>query len=622
MKLLVAGGAGYLGSVLIPRLLDRGYDVDVVELFWFGNHLPNQVGILNKDIFHLSVEDLKPYDQVIFLAGLSNDPMAEYSPSKNFVLNAAAPAYLGYIAKIAKVKRYIYASSCSVYGYTENELYDETRPVGSSYPYGISKLQGEQAALQLTNDEFSVICLRKGTISGYSPRMRLDLIVNTMFKTALRDGVITVNNPSIWRPILSIEDAATAYIRAVEANAKISGVFNLASGNYTVGEVADVVRSRIEDRLDVRINLNIRHVQDFRNYKVSVDKAANVLSFHPTGDVKSIVDNLIENVSKFQDWDNPLYSNILTFKELDTKVEVPAMVVCTMNIAVIGANGQLGSDVVSAFAESQDTVDSMTHAEIEIGKLESVRTRLEKSRPAIVVNTAAMHHVENCERDPEQAYSINATGVRNLALVTRDLGVPLIHVSTDYVFDGKKNAPYVEDDAPLPLNVYGNSKLAGEYHARTINPRHFVLRTSALYGKHPCRAKGGRNFVDLMLELARTRDRVRVVNDEFVSPTPTIDLAREIVCLSRTDAYGLYHASSENSCSWYEFAEEIFSLAGVDVKLEAAAPGEFPAKAPRPRYSVLENRELKSIGLNLFTSWKVGLQRYLLESGIAAPAAR
>jgi nucleoside-diphosphate-sugar epimerase len=326
MKLLVAGGAGYLGSVLIPRLLDRGYDVDVVELFWFGNHLPSQVGILNRDIFHLSVEDLRPYDQVMFLAGLSNDPMAEYSPSKNFVLNAAAPAYLGYIAKIAKVKRYIYASSCSVYGYTENELYDETRPVGSSYPYGISKLQGEQAALQLTNDEFSVICLRKGTISGYSPRMRLDLIVNTMFKTALRDGVVTVNNPSIWRPILSIEDAATAYIRAVEANAKISGVFNLASGNYTVGEVADVVRSRIEERMDVRINLSIKHVQDFRNYKVSVDKAANVLSFHPTGDVKSIVDNLIENMSKFQDWDNPLYSNILTFKELDERVEVTAMV--------------------------------------------------------------------------------------------------------------------------------------------------------------------------------------------------------------------------------------------------------------------------------------------------------
>src|SRR3984885_7523433 len=236
MKLLVAGGAGYLGSVLIPRLLDRGYKVDVVDLFWFGNHLPRQVGILNKDIFHLSVEDLEPYDQVIFLAGLSNDPMAEFSPSKNFIFNAAAPAYLAYTAKNAKVKRYIYASSCSVYGYTENDLYDETRPVSSNYPYGISKLQGEQAATQLADEDFSVIALRKGTVSGYSPRMRFDLIINTMFKNAVREHVITVNNPSIWRPILSIEDAATAYIRAVEANSKLSGIFNVGSGNNAAGK--------------------------------------------------------------------------------------------------------------------------------------------------------------------------------------------------------------------------------------------------------------------------------------------------------------------------------------------------------------------------------------------------
>jgi nucleoside-diphosphate-sugar epimerase len=327
MRLLIAGGAGYLGSVLIPKLLERGYKVDVVDLFWFGNHLPRQVGVLNKDIFQLTTEDLEPYDQVIFLAGLSNDPMAEYSPSRNFIFNAAAPAYLGYIAKIAKVKRYIYASSCSVYGYTENELYDETRPVSSTYPYGISKLQGEQAVTQLVDDNFSVISLRKGTISGYSPRMRLDLIINTMFKTAMQDHTITVNNPSIWRPILSIDDAATAYIRAVEANQSISGVFNVASGNYTVGEVADLIKGALQERLDNRVNLCIKHIQDFRNYKVSIVKAANVLSFHPAGSVKSIVSNLIDNMDKFRDWDNPAYSNIQTFKQIESHIETPDMVV-------------------------------------------------------------------------------------------------------------------------------------------------------------------------------------------------------------------------------------------------------------------------------------------------------
>ncbi|HZQ22502.1 MAG TPA: SDR family oxidoreductase [Terriglobales bacterium] len=325
MRLLIAGGAGYVGSVLIPKLQERGYKVDVVDLFWFGNHLPRETGILNKDIFHLTIEDLKAYDQVIFLGGLSNDPMAEYSPSKNFIFNAAAPAYLGYIAKNAKVKRYVYASSCSVYGYTENELYDETRPVSSSYPYGISKLQGEQAVMQLADEDFSVISLRKGTISGYSPRMRLDLIINTMFKTAMRDRTITVNNPSIWRPILSIDDAAMAYTRAVEANPDISGVFNVASGNYTVGEIGDLIKGAIERELMIRVNLVIKHVQDFRNYKVSVEKAANVLSFHPSGDVKSIVRNLIENMDRFNDWDNPMYSNIMTFKEIDNGIEVHRM---------------------------------------------------------------------------------------------------------------------------------------------------------------------------------------------------------------------------------------------------------------------------------------------------------
>jgi nucleoside-diphosphate-sugar epimerase len=326
MKLLIAGGAGYVGSVLIPKLIDRGYKVDVVDLFWFGNNLPRQVGILNKDIFHLSVEDLEPYDQVIFLAGLSNDPMAEFSPSKNFIFNAAAPAYLAYTAKNAKVKRYIYASSCSVYGYTENELYDESRPVSSVYPYGISKLQGEQAALQMADENFSVISLRKGTISGFSPRMRFDLIINTMFRSALRDHVITVNNPSIWRPILSIEDAATAYIRAIESNYRLAGIFNIASGNYTVGEIADLVKAAVEERLKVRVSLNIKHIQDFRNYKVSTDKASNVLSFHAVADVRSIVSGLIDNMDKFQDWDNPAYSNILTFKKLESAIEVHSMI--------------------------------------------------------------------------------------------------------------------------------------------------------------------------------------------------------------------------------------------------------------------------------------------------------
>ena len=325
MKILIAGGAGYIGSVLIPKLLDRGYQVAVVDLFWFGNHLPPEVEIVSKDIFDLAAGDLEQYEQVVFLAGLSNDPMAEYSPAKNFVYNAAAPAYLAYIAKKAKVRRYIYASSCSVYGYTDNDLFDESRPVSSSYPYGISKLQGEQAVMNLSDEAFSVIALRKGTVSGYSPRMRLDLIVNTMFKTAVCDRQITVNNPSIWRPILGVQDAANAYIRAIEAGTGISGIFNVASGNYTVGEVGDLVRAAVEEQMGISVRLTIKHLEDYRNYKVSIRKADNVLSFHPEHDVKSIVRNLVANLEEFQDWDNPAYYNIQVLTAMDRALK-PAMI--------------------------------------------------------------------------------------------------------------------------------------------------------------------------------------------------------------------------------------------------------------------------------------------------------
>ena len=166
MRLLIAGGAGYVGSRLVPALVERGYDVEVVDLLWFGQHLPSEVPVHRRDLFELAEADLRGFDQVIFLGGLSNDPMAEFSPAQNFVANGALPAYLAFTAKKAGVRRLVYASSCSVYGYTEDQLYTEDDPVTCAYPYGISKLQGERAALQLQDDRFSVIALRQGTCAA------------------------------------------------------------------------------------------------------------------------------------------------------------------------------------------------------------------------------------------------------------------------------------------------------------------------------------------------------------------------------------------------------------------------------------------------------------------------
>jgi len=257
-----------------------------------------------------------------------------------------------------------------------------------------------------------------------------------------------------------------------------------------------------------------------------------------------------------------------------------------MKILVIGADGQLGIDVAKAFVAKGDEVVHATHSDVELSDRDSVDKCLADARPQIVVNTAAMHHVDKCEKDPGKAFAVNGLGARNLATSAKGIGAKLVHVSTDYVFDGEKKTPYEESDAPRPLNSYGNSKLSGEYFVRSTLREHFVLRTSAIYGKSPCRAKGGLNFVELMLKLAKERDELRVVDSEIVTPTPTTEIAKQIVALSGSEKYGLYHATAEGSCSWYEFAREIFALTDTKVKLSIAGPNEFPAKVPRPTYSV------------------------------------
>ncbi len=293
-----------------------------------------------------------------------------------------------------------------------------------------------------------------------------------------------------------------------------------------------------------------------------------------------------------------------------------------MKVAVLGSNGQLGHDVCAAFQRNGDEVVGLTHADVELSSASSVDAALSAIAPKFIVNTAAMHHVEKCEADPVAAFAANAIGAKNVGEWATRAGAAVAYVSTDYVFDGKKGTPYVENDAPAPLNAYGITKLAGEHFTASLAPKHFVLRVSAIYGHQPCRAKGGLNFVESMLKLSRERDKLRVVDDEFVTPTPTIQIAKQLVALSRSGNYGLYHGTAEGSCSWYEFAREIFRATGTTICLEKASPGEFPAKVPRPKYSVLENRMLKDLGLNVFTDWRNGLEDYLNSRSQSAITAR
>jgi len=279
-----------------------------------------------------------------------------------------------------------------------------------------------------------------------------------------------------------------------------------------------------------------------------------------------------------------------------------------MRIAIIGANGQLGMELADELDE-HDLILA-THDDIEIGNEKSASSFMEKNKPDLVINTAAFHKVDKCEKKPLLAFKTNVLGSKYLASACLKINAVLLHISTDYVFGGDKTFPYTEDDIPNPVNVYGITKLAGENFIRAILKKYFIVRTSGLYGKHKCRAKGG-NFVDTMFYLAKKKKKVRVVDDEFLTPTYTYDLAVQIKKIIDSDNYGVYHITNNGFCSWYEFAKNIFELSGIDVELERAKSREFASNFRRPLYSVLENKRLKSLKIDIMPKWKDALKGFI-----------
>ncbi|RYY62880.1 MAG: dTDP-4-dehydrorhamnose reductase [Chitinophagaceae bacterium] len=281
-----------------------------------------------------------------------------------------------------------------------------------------------------------------------------------------------------------------------------------------------------------------------------------------------------------------------------------------MKIAVIGSNGQLGSDLCSVLSHKHEVLE-LTHADIEISDVDSINQVVSSTRPDIILNTAAYHVVPEAENYPQKAFSLNAISALNLARVCQDKKIRLLHYSTDYVFDGLKNAPYVETDRPNPLNVYAVSKLAGEQFVLNYCERSMVVRVSGIYGKIASRAKGN-NFVSMMLKLAKEKPEVRVVNDEFLTPTPTLAIAKNTAALIEADTRGLFHMSCSGEVSWYEFARHIWDVLGLDTPLFPASVKDFPAVVKRPYYSVLENKALKDLSVYEMPEWREALTQFLL----------
>ena len=278
-----------------------------------------------------------------------------------------------------------------------------------------------------------------------------------------------------------------------------------------------------------------------------------------------------------------------------------------MRISILGANGQLGRDLTKSLAGHE--ILPLTRNDFDVTDHARARAVLTDSRPDIIVNLTAYHRVDDCESSPGLAYTVNALAVLNLVRIANDIDATLAHISTDYVFDGSSAKPYLETSEPGPLNVYGNSKLAGEYLVRSGVRKHFIIQSCGLYGHAGSHSKGG-NFVEMMLKKARNGEPIRVVSDQTLTPTSTVDLARQLAVLLPTPEYGLFHMTNEGSCSWYEFAAAIFELAGIRAELSPTTSDLYKAPAIRPRYSVLENKRLKDLGLSRMLHWRDALAEY------------
>lgn len=278
-----------------------------------------------------------------------------------------------------------------------------------------------------------------------------------------------------------------------------------------------------------------------------------------------------------------------------------------MRVLVTGAAGQLGHDVMDELIKRNHEAVGVDVQEMDITDAEKVRQVITEADVDAVIHCAAYTAVDASEDNVELCRKINAEGTKNVAKVCRDLNLKMMYISTDYVFDGQGERPWEPDDERHPLNVYGQTKYEGEIAIEESLDKYFIVRIAWVFGVN------GKNFIKTMLNLAKTHDRLTVVNDQTGSPTYTYDLARLLVDMIETEKYGRYHATNEGLCTWYEFACEIFKQAGVEIEVAPVSSEEYPAKAKRPQNSRMSKEKLEENGFERLPSWKDALNRYLRE---------
>lgn len=282
-----------------------------------------------------------------------------------------------------------------------------------------------------------------------------------------------------------------------------------------------------------------------------------------------------------------------------------------MRVLVTGAKGQLGTDVMAELKSNNIEAVGINREELDIVDAKACEEFFDKAnaekRIDAVIHCAAYTAVDKAEDEQELSYNINALGTKNIATTCKKFDMKLMYISTDYVFNGQGERPWEPDDERQPLNVYGKTKYEGELFVEEIAKKYFIVRIAWVFGI------AGNNFIKTMLKLAKERDSLTVVDDQIGSPTYTADLSKLLVSMIQTDKYGRYHATNEGYCSWYEFAKEIFKVAGVTINVAAVDSSAYPAKAKRPANSRMEKKKLDEMGFKRLPSWQDATRRYIEE---------
>ena len=282
------------------------------------------------------------------------------------------------------------------------------------------------------------------------------------------------------------------------------------------------------------------------------------------------------------------------------------------SVAIIGPNGQLGTDLVKAFTNANWNVTPLTHAEISVENAESVYVALKNAQTDWVINTAAFHKVDECEKDSQKAWEINAYGAKNIAVAAEGLGIRSVFISSDYVYSGNKGGSYSESDPVSPINAYGHSKAAGEAVTLAASDKNLVVRIASVFGAAGSSGKGG-NFVETIINKAKAGDPLSVVDDIVMSPTYTVDAAQKILELLNRDESGIFNATNSGSTTWFGFAQEILEQTKLVTELSTSKTN-WEAALKRPKNSSLEIRKIENLSISS-RDWSDGLRRYLLEKG-------